>query len=77
MAERMDGETMTEFLSHASTLALADTLNAARALVATRLLATALPARDLRAKTAELVTADIVLDGAVCKVGESRRSSVH
>ena len=68
MAERMDGETMTEFLSHASTLALADTLNAARALVATRLLATALPARDLRAKTAELVTADIVLDGAVCKV---------
>ena len=69
MAERMEGETMTEFLSHASTLALAETLNAARALVATRLFAIALPARDLRAKTAELVTADIVLVGCGVESG--------
>ena len=70
LAERMEGETMTEFLSHASTLALAETLNAARALVATRLFAIALPARDLRAKTAELVTADIVLVGCGVESGE-------
>ena len=61
LADRIEGETMTEFLSQASTLALAETENAARALVAVRLAATALPARALRAKTAELAeTADIV-----------------
>lgn len=61
MAERMEGDTMTEFLSHASTLALAETLNAALALTAERLEATCAPARALRAKTAELAEmADIV-----------------
>ena len=54
MAERMEGDTMTEFLSHASTLALAETLNAALALTAERFEATCAPARALRAKTAEL-----------------------
>ena len=61
LAERMEGDTMTEFLSHASTLALAETLNAALALTAERLEATCAPARALRAKTAELAEmADIV-----------------
>lgn len=72
MAERMEGETMTEFLSHASTLALAETENAARALTAVRCLgATALPARALRAKTAgEAVKADIFFVVKVARAGD-------
>ena len=52
---------MTEFLSHASTLALAETENAALDFTAWRLAATDCPARALRAKTAELAEiADMV-----------------
>lgn len=61
LADRMEGDTMTEFLSHASTLALAETENAALDFTAWRLAATDCPARALRAKTAELAEiADMV-----------------
>ncbi len=58
---------MTEFLSQASTLALAETPNAALDLTAARLDATLAPARALRAKTAELAEmADMVREVSTC-----------
>ena len=72
-AERMEGETMTEFLSHASTLAFAETENAAEDLTAVRLEATLAPARALRAKTAELAEmADMIVSDVRCVEGSGR-----
>ena len=62
-ALRMDGDTMTEFLSHASTFAFALTANVLTFFAATRLEVSAEPLSALRAKTAgEAVKADIVLE---------------
>lgn len=63
LADRMLGETMTEFLSHLSTRALALTRNAALVLTAVRLAVTRAPARALRAKTAELAEMADMVDG--------------
>ena len=72
-AERMEGETMTEFLSQASTLAFAETENAAEDLTAVRLEATLAPARALRAKTAELAEmADMIVSDVRCVEGSGR-----
>ena len=61
---------MTEFLSQASTLAFAETENAAEDLTAVRLEATLAPARALRAKTAELAEmADMIVSDVRCVEG--------
>ena len=68
---------MTEFLSQASTLALAETPNAALDLTAARLDATLAPARALRAKTAELAEmADMVREVSTC-VGKCVTGAPH
>ena len=64
---------MTEFLSQASTLAFAETENAAEDLTAVRLEATLAPARALRAKTAELAEmADMIVSDVRCVEGSGR-----
>jgi hypothetical protein len=74
----MEGETMTEFLSHASTLAFAETENAAEDLTAVRLEATLAPARALRAKTAELAEmADMIVSDVRCVEGSGRHAHPH
>jgi len=70
LAERMLGDTMTEFLSHRSTLEVAHTRSVeARALPpALELPAIDRPARALRAKTAGVAAkADMFRCGGVCQ----------